>query len=321
MERGRRRAATSRCRRCSTRWTRVLDAAGEAHRDPAPLRGDDQGDLVAAAALRAARGRAAVPAARASALSRRLRFPRAARRRAAKVPRGARRLVDALPGRGRRRARGDAASRRGAEEAPPPRGRGRKRATTVRGETPAGDAAGARPSRPSDARRSPSSAWAATSPTRAGSSRARVARARAAAAHAHASPSRPITSPRRSARATPQPDYVNAVVALRTALVAARAARALQRIERRAASPARARSRRATRRARSTSICYYTAAVASHAPRLTVPHPRMHERAFVLRPLADIAPAATIPGRGLARRHSARVRGQRIARTRTHLLH
>ena len=29
--------------------------AGRAHRDPAPLRGDDQGDLVAAAALRAAR--------------------------------------------------------------------------------------------------------------------------------------------------------------------------------------------------------------------------------------------------------------------------
>jgi 7,8-dihydro-6-hydroxymethylpterin-pyrophosphokinase len=46
----------------------------------------------------------------------------------------------------------------------------------------------------------------------------------------------------------------------------------------------------------------------------------MHERAFVLRPLVDIAPAATIPGRGLARRRLRDVRGQRIARTRTHFL-
>jgi 2-amino-4-hydroxy-6-hydroxymethyldihydropteridine diphosphokinase len=35
-------------------------------------------------------------------------------------------------------------------------------------------------------------------------------------------------------------------------------------------------------------------------PELTLPHPRMHERAFVLKPLAEIAPQAIIPGRGKA---------------------
>ena len=31
---------------------------------------------------------------------------------------------------------------------------------------------------------------------------------------------------------------------------------------------------------------------------LTLPHPRMHERAFVLQPLLEIAPEIAIPGRG-----------------------
>ena len=33
-------------------------------------------------------------------------------------------------------------------------------------------------------------------------------------------------------------------------------------------------------------------------PRLTLPHPRMHERLFVLMPLAELEPALVIPGHG-----------------------
>lgn len=35
-----------------------------------------------------------------------------------------------------------------------------------------------------------------------------------------------------------------------------------------------------------------------HTERLTLPHPRLHLRAFVLYPLADVGPELVIPGRG-----------------------
>jgi 7,8-dihydro-6-hydroxymethylpterin-pyrophosphokinase len=47
----------------------------------------------------------------------------------------------------------------------------------------------------------------------------------------------------------------------------------------------------------------------------------MSTRAFVLRPLVELAPGVTIPGRGLARTLLPTVRSQRIARTRSHVLH
>ena len=117
-----------------------------------------------------------------------------------------------------------------------------------------------------------------------------------------------------------QPDYVNAVAMLATALPPRALLARLNALERRQGRRRGPDSPRNAARSLDLDLLLYgRLRLDTHA--LTLPHPRMHERAFVLRPLADVAPAATIPGRGLARRHFARVRDQRIARTRTHHLH
>ena len=114
----------------------------------------------------------------------------------------------------------------------------------------------------------------------------------------------------------PQPDYVNSVVVVRTALGPRTLLAALHGIERK---QQRRRSRRNAPRTLDVDLLLYGRR-RIRTPGLTVPHPRMHERAFVLRPLADVDATVTIPGRGLARRHLPSVRDQWIVRTRTHAL-
>jgi 2-amino-4-hydroxy-6-hydroxymethyldihydropteridine diphosphokinase len=115
----------------------------------------------------------------------------------------------------------------------------------------------------------------------------------------------------------PQPDYVNAVALIGTTLSPHALLDRLQRIERRQHRRRDTAMPRNAPRTLDLDLLLYGAR-RMRSPRLTVPHPRMHERAFVLKPLTDIAPAATIPGRGLARRFLSNVRAQRIKRTRTH---
>lgn len=111
-----------------------------------------------------------------------------------------------------------------------------------------------------------------------------------------------------------QPDYVNAVALLETGLAPRALLDRLNAIERR-----QKRQRGARNAARTLDLdLLLFGRRRMRVSRLILPHPRMHQRAFVLRPLTDIAPAITIPGRGLARRSMRDVRGQRIAPTRTH---
>ena len=82
------------------------------------------------------------------------------------------------------------------------------------------------------------------------------------------------------------PDYINAVVELTTTLTAPGLLIALQAIENRAG---RERPYRNAPRTLDIDLLLYGSASMESAE-LTVPHPRMWERAFVLFPLAEISP-------------------------------
>ena len=91
-----------------------------------------------------------------------------------------------------------------------------------------------------------------------------------------------------------QPDYLNAVLAVQTGLPPRDLLAAVHRIE---ADFGRVRAGRFGPRTLDVDIIDYAGQVSS-GPVLTLPHPRAHERAFVLAPWHDIDPGADLPGRG-----------------------
>jgi len=94
-----------------------------------------------------------------------------------------------------------------------------------------------------------------------------------------------------------QPDYLNAVMALDTSLEPLALLDALQAIEQ---AHHRRRALRWGPRTLDLDLLLYADQVLD-LPRLQVPHPGVHEREFVIYPLADIAPDLFIPGRATVR--------------------
>ena len=91
-----------------------------------------------------------------------------------------------------------------------------------------------------------------------------------------------------------QPDFVNAVALLETTLAPEALLDALLDIE---ARFGRIRRERNGPRTLDLDLLLYDD-IELDLPRLTLPHPRLHLRAFVLLPLAEVAPDLAIPRRG-----------------------
>ncbi len=107
-----------------------------------------------------------------------------------------------------------------------------------------------------------------------------------------------------------QPAFVNAVARLETGLSADALLDELKKVE---SAHGRARSFANAPRTLDLDLLLYGEEVRA-SPRLTLPHPRMHERAFVLNPLLEIAPEAVIPGHGSARANLQAVADQACER-------
>lgn len=93
-----------------------------------------------------------------------------------------------------------------------------------------------------------------------------------------------------------QPEFVNAVAEIETALTPQALLQALLQIERK---HGRERTFRNAPRTLDLDVLLYDD-VQMHEHGLTIPHPQMHLRAFVLQPLLEIAPDVGIPGIGQA---------------------
>lgn len=106
------------------------------------------------------------------------------------------------------------------------------------------------------------------------------------------------------------PDYLNAVAELRSTLAPLELLHRLQAIE-----LAHGRERPYRNAPRTLDLDLLTMdGINLATPELTLPHPRAHERAFVLAPLLEVWPDAIIPGRGAASQCRERLAGQAIER-------
>ena len=107
-----------------------------------------------------------------------------------------------------------------------------------------------------------------------------------------------------------QPDFINAVAEVETTLGARELLEELLTME---ARFGRERPSPGAPRTLDLDLLLYGEQVIAE-PGLTVPHPRMHERAFVLMPLVEIAPDIEIPGKSVARALLAKVQDQTIVK-------
>jgi 2-amino-4-hydroxy-6-hydroxymethyldihydropteridine diphosphokinase len=105
-----------------------------------------------------------------------------------------------------------------------------------------------------------------------------------------------------------QPDFINAVAALETVLEPQQLLDALFVVERRFGR--RREFHHAPRTLDLDLLLYDECEIDS--PQLSLPHPRLHLRAFVIAPLLEIEPLCRIPGRGSAAAWLPAVSQQRI---------
>jgi 2-amino-4-hydroxy-6-hydroxymethyldihydropteridine diphosphokinase len=105
-----------------------------------------------------------------------------------------------------------------------------------------------------------------------------------------------------------QPDFINAVAQIETSLTARELLTALLDIER---AHNRVREVKNGPRTLDLDLLLYDERTIRE-PDLKVPHPRMHQRAFVLAPLAEIAPDARLGDLGTAAQLLARVAGEGV---------
>ncbi len=107
-----------------------------------------------------------------------------------------------------------------------------------------------------------------------------------------------------------QPEFLNSVAQIDTGLAPDALLDRLQEIERR---HGRERPFTSAPRTLDLDLLLYGEQVIA-TPKLSVPHPRMHERAFVLQPLLELDGDISVPGKGLAKTLLLACSSQKIAR-------